>query len=86
LKPLDDKPGSLTPWQRLRVWWWKWRYAERMLNQLGVRDEGALNAATHCANEGWIMALDDNKDDVEAALKECPKDSADSELSYWNEG
>lgn len=82
-KPLA--PAERGFWTRLRIWWWKWRYVEQMLDRLGERSSDTIRTAKHCANEGWLMALDDHKGDVQAALNEDPSESADSELSYWTD-
>lgn len=78
-----------TPWWRftnVRIWWWKWRYVERILSRaMPARSSKDIESAWYLADCGWESALDWCDNDVEKALKESPKDSADSELSYWTE-
>ena len=69
--------------QRIRIWWWKWRYVEHMLKKLGERDSASIRAAKHCSEEGWRMALEWEGGDVKKALAYSPQEAAQDELYYW---
>lgn len=72
---------------RLRVWWWKWRYTERIL-KIGFgneRTESALRGAKQVTEAGWETQLEWSDGNVQDALNHSPIDCADEELSYWTE-
>ena len=62
---------------RLRIWWWKWRFIESVLNSINNRAEADIGRAEYLAEEGWKLALAWHDGDVAGALTESPDESAE---------
>jgi hypothetical protein len=81
--------GGSTPlprMTRLRIWWWKVRYALRF-HKRGRDEDGSRLAWAFCmdsAEQAWGWATDRvYGDPVEVALNRDPVEDADEELSNW---
>lgn len=83
-----ETPQEFGWWTRLRIWWWQWRFAERVLTRgFGDRSHESIESARHVAAAGWANQLTLEDGDVALALAESPVEAADEEMCYWtNDG
>ena len=74
----------MSRWIRLRIWWWKFRYANHVFCRAMTCEGHGLDWAFcwDMATTGWQIALEWEKT-IDAALKESPIESAEEEMSYW---
>jgi hypothetical protein len=70
--------------KNVRIWWWKWRYVERLLKRaMPAREQWQIELAWESADAAWEMNLQSCDGDVREALADDPKMAADEELLEW---